>query len=164
MIIVVILYADKNQYVHRRDSVSLSTLSDREIQQRINLGLVTAPAHDPRLYYEQDSDEEEEEGHEEEWEDFVSDADEDDHLDGSKSSKHHADEDYRLSTSRRSSVDLSTMTSNYHDPNDYEDGDSDSNKRHRARASIRNSVSTFDRIEETEDEEVATVNGEDDDA
>lgn len=90
--------AYKNQYVHRRDSMSLLTLSEKEIQNRMQLGLVTtAPAPD--------SEEDEDGLEEDEWEDFVEEEEETD-LDGS----------YRLATHRRSSVDLTSTI----------DGDSDS--------------------------------------
>jgi hypothetical protein len=81
--------AYKNQYVHRRDSVSLQSLSENEIQQRINLGLVTdTPASD--------SDEEEDE----QWEDFEDESEEEDAT------------KYRLATHRRSSIDLMSTVAN----------------------------------------------------
>ena len=78
--------AYKNQYVHRRDSMSLLALSENEIQSRMQLGLVTSPPA-------QDSDEEDGVG-EDEWEDFIDESDED------------GEENYRLATNRRSSIDL----------------------------------------------------------
>jgi hypothetical protein len=81
--------AYKNQYVHRRDSVSLQSLSENEIQKRIHLGLVTDnPAPD--------SDEEEDE----QWEDFEDESEEEDVT------------EYRLSTHRRSSIDLMSTVGN----------------------------------------------------
>lgn len=75
--------AYKNQYVHRRDSVSLQSLSETEIQKRMRLGLVTStPAPD--------SDAEEEE----EWDDL------------DEESEEEKVPEYRLSTHRRSSIDL----------------------------------------------------------
>jgi hypothetical protein len=35
-----LLLSDKNQYVHRRDSISVASLSEQEIQRRIQLGLI----------------------------------------------------------------------------------------------------------------------------
>lgn len=83
--------AYKNQYVHRRDSVSLQSLSQDEIQKRIHLGLVTNNAA-------QDSDEEEEE--DEQWEDFEDESEEEDVS------------EYRLATHRRSSIDLMSTVAN----------------------------------------------------
>lgn len=37
--------AYKNQYVHRRDSVSLAMLSESEINERAELGLITVDSH-----------------------------------------------------------------------------------------------------------------------
>ena len=67
--------AYRNQYVHRRDSMSIAKLSDEEIEQRIELGLITATPT------EEGDDDEEENVHIEgdEWEDF----DEEDDTDGS---------------------------------------------------------------------------------
>jgi len=76
--------AYKNQYVHRRDSISLKSLSDAEIHKRMRLGLVTntSPA---------ESDEDEDFCG-----DFEGDSDEDDVC-------------YRLSSTRRSSIDLASI-------------------------------------------------------
>lgn len=82
--------AYKNQYVHRRDSVSLQSLSETEIQKRIHLGLVTnTPAPD--------SDEEVDD---EQWEDF------DDESEEEKVTE------YRLAIHRRSSIDLMSTLAN----------------------------------------------------
>jgi len=84
--------AYKNQYVHRRDSMSLLSLSENEIQNRMRLGLVTTtPA--------QESDEEDGVG-EDEWEDFV------------EESEEESEENYRLATNRRSSIDLNCTVDN----------------------------------------------------
>lgn len=81
--------AYKNQYVHRRDSVSLANLPESEIQARMKLGLVTASAP-------VDSEESEVE----EWEDF---------------DEESSDEAYTFAEEqRRSSVDMASMT-NVHD-------------------------------------------------
>mmetsp|Transcript_9923 Transcript_9923/g.15279 ORF Transcript_9923/g.15279 Transcript_9923/m.15279 type:complete len:588 (-) Transcript_9923:210-1973(-) len=62
--------AYRNQYVHRRDSVSLAAVSDSEIQQRIRLGLVTtSPSKDE----DDEEDEEDDEEGEEHWDDFEED-------------------------------------------------------------------------------------------
>jgi len=82
--------AYKNQYVHRRDSVSLQSLSENEIQKRMHLGLVTSTP-------QADSDEEEED---EQWEDFEDESEEEDVT------------EYRLATHRRSSIDLMSTVAN----------------------------------------------------
>jgi len=78
--------AYKNQYVHRRDSISLKSLSDAEIHQRMRLGLVTN----------------------------ISPAESDEYEDGDLlgDSEDESDEDdvrYRLSLTRRSSIDLESI-------------------------------------------------------
>jgi diadenosine tetraphosphatase ApaH/serine/threonine PP2A family protein phosphatase len=142
--------AYKNQYVHRRDSVSLAALSETEIQQRIKLGLITAPAAAAR--FEDDDDEDAEE-----WDDFE---------DGSDESK---DEDvkaeYVFDNSRRSSVDIVIMSKNSHDETDEWDSDSagslsefEPNKRARSKQPSISSIA-----EVPEDEDVDTVDGDDED-
>ena len=83
--------AYRNQYVHRRDSVSIQSLPESEIQKRMRLGLVTStPA--------QDSDDDDEE---EEWDGFEEEESEEEKV-----------TEYRLATHRRSSIDLmSTIAS-----------------------------------------------------
>jgi len=54
--------AYKNQYIHRRDSISLQSLSDKEIDQRIKLGLVTLDEED---------DEDEEDVEDEQWDNIA---------------------------------------------------------------------------------------------
>eukprot|EP00571_Detonula_confervacea_P004615 CAMPEP_0172328968 /NCGR_PEP_ID=MMETSP1058-20130122/60631_1 /TAXON_ID=83371 /ORGANISM="Detonula confervacea, Strain CCMP 353" /LENGTH=648 /DNA_ID=CAMNT_0013046113 /DNA_START=1565 /DNA_END=3511 /DNA_ORIENTATION=+ len=86
--------AYRNQYVHRRDSVSLAMLSEAEIKERVQLGLVEG-------YTAEEAGEEEFE--EEEWEEF----DEDD-LNTSREemdSSVDEDEEYVLDDRRKSSVD-----------------------------------------------------------
>jgi len=82
--------AYKNQYVHRRDSVSLNALSPNEISKRIKLGLIS-----------QDDDE----SSEEEWDDFDSEEEESD------------EEDTQVYTfskdRRRSSVNLNDMAARF---------------------------------------------------
>ena len=151
--------------MHHRDSVSLAALSEKEIQQRIKLGLVTSNPNDPGLT---EGDEEEEEVDlEDEWEDFDSD---DDNEDGSKSGSHSKKAEYILTSSRRTSVDLSSMASNSHDETDWESdnhstaSDFEPNKRHRSRSVLLETGIGTIQEETAEEEEVATVNGEDDEA
>ncbi|KAL3903360.1 MAG: hypothetical protein SGILL_010474, partial [Bacillariaceae sp.] len=96
--------AYKNQYVHRRDSVSLQSLSNLEITKRMRLGLVTA---DP-----QDSDEDQEE-----WQDMESDS-------GEEVEEEQEVEQYTFAQGRRSSINLQQMSENFHDKNqvDFEAG------------------------------------------
>lgn len=87
--------AYKNQYVHRRDSVSVMNLSETEMQKRIKLGLVRDATP------QDDSDEE--------WDDFDDDEEEEDvELDVQQS-------EYVFDKRRRQSIDLSSMNNNYHD-------------------------------------------------
>jgi hypothetical protein len=64
--------AYRNQYVHRRDSISLSRLSEGEIEQRIKLGLVTPELGREDGREDQDGmyDDEGEDYEEETWEDL----------------------------------------------------------------------------------------------
>jgi len=69
--------AYKNQYVHRRDSVSIEKLTETEITKRMQLGLVTDPSEEEEeeeeeYYEEEDGDEEE---LEEEWDDIMEEGD-----------------------------------------------------------------------------------------
>ncbi|KAL3941890.1 MAG: hypothetical protein SGBAC_003815 [Bacillariaceae sp.] len=83
--------AYKNQYVHRRDSVSLNALSPNEISKRIKLGLIS-----------QDDDE----SSEEEWDDFES-SDEESEAEGENPV-------YAFSKERRrSSVNLGEMAARF---------------------------------------------------
>ena len=89
--------AYRNQYIHRRDSVSLAMLSEAEIKERVQLGLI-----------EGYTGEEEEEFEEEEWEEF----DEDD-LNTSREeidSSVDEDEEYVLDDRRKSSVEPARTT------------------------------------------------------
>mmetsp|Transcript_12169 Transcript_12169/g.28897 ORF Transcript_12169/g.28897 Transcript_12169/m.28897 type:complete len:657 (+) Transcript_12169:324-2294(+) len=131
--------AYKNQYVHRRDSVSLQALSYLEIAKRIKLGLVTADDDDDDDDYDYDEEDYEE------WHDDMSSDDEAknntsrnyndsaaslsiDEIVSENKSPHEAygfvqsksdlqkqKEHYTLDQGRRSSIDLSSMTSNLHD-------------------------------------------------
>ena len=58
--------AYKNQYVHRRDSMSLNSLSHLEIAKRIRLGLVTPGDNDDDALYDDDDEEDYEEWQEDE--------------------------------------------------------------------------------------------------
>jgi len=64
--------AYRNRYIHRRDSVSLDMLTESEINQRIQLGLVTVD--DEQDYYEDEDEYEDEQpvqGDVEDWDDFA---------------------------------------------------------------------------------------------
>lgn len=137
--------AYRNQYVHRRDSVSLAALSETEIQKRIKLGLVTGQT-------------EASEDDTEEWDDFD---------DGSDESKgEDAKAEYVFDNSRRSSVDMGGMCKNSHDETETEwesasDGslsEFEPNKRQRAKPSISSIPEAS-----AEDEDVDTVDGDDED-
>eukprot|EP00970_Alexandrium_tamarense_P000469 scaffold61_cov205-Alexandrium_tamarense.AAC.23 len=156
--------AYRNQYVHRRDSVSLAMLSEAEIAERVKLGLIT---HDG-------VQEAEEEVEDEEWEDF----DEEDlntSVDGADSSFEEEDE-YILDDRRKSSVEPSmTMTSppgSTHDNHDFMESEEDmsgrkidfsgvdSSSRRKKRGGLSFAAISEEKGEE-EDEE-STVNGDDD--
>jgi hypothetical protein len=95
--------AYKNQYVHRRDSVSLAALSEAEIEKRIRLGLVTH-ASPPEQHQQQMVAAEDEQ-----WEDF-----EDEEVEAVVA-KEASEEEYIFAEGRRSSVDLNATTENAHD-------------------------------------------------
>ena len=171
--------AYKNQYVHRRDSMSLNSLSHLEIAKRIKLGLVTPGDNDGD--YDDDDDDYEE------WQDD----DEDDgainaaamavdsssnnqdpaaiygYGDTQPSSKSKQEQQYTLAPSRRSSIDLSQM--NNHGQESFSSVDSSANlitnsSSHNLRESLR---SQNDIIRQTvreasdDDDEDSTVNGDD---
>jgi hypothetical protein len=100
--------AYRNQYVHRRDSVSIARLSEGEIEKRMKLGLVTAD-----FGTDGEGEEEHEEGHyveEEQWEDLVEDDVEtdDNEVDVEHESSRRDSEDstaYGSFRGRKSSVD-----------------------------------------------------------
>mmetsp|Transcript_5344 Transcript_5344/g.13183 ORF Transcript_5344/g.13183 Transcript_5344/m.13183 type:complete len:695 (+) Transcript_5344:243-2327(+) len=133
--------AYKNQYVHRRDSISLQTLSHLEIAKRIKLGLVT-PGEDD--YYDYSHGEEDDEEWEDQSDEDANDVGADDHGqddvsieiapdddddDSRRSSQgNHEDlafaqqqsdaslrQQYTFAENRRSSIDLSQMSANLHD-------------------------------------------------
>mmetsp|Transcript_963 Transcript_963/g.2062 ORF Transcript_963/g.2062 Transcript_963/m.2062 type:complete len:706 (-) Transcript_963:212-2329(-) len=120
--------AYRNQYIHRRDSVSLAMLSEQEITERVQLGLITmVPSTDEQEEYEDDGHEEvgdDEEYQEEEFQAFDEEGDEDlDELDSLNSIDDDDDDDdsgvglhegkaeYTLDTRRKSSVDPCNTTS-----------------------------------------------------
>lgn len=155
--------AYKNQYVHRRDSVSIAMLSEREIQERAELGLITVDSH-----AEDDNDVEIEE---EEWEEF----DEDD-PNTSRDFGSSDEEEYTFDEGRKSSVDPHTTNASpsgsSHDNHDVSmNGNTNMNpkmidfsgvdtaSRRNNRAMKFASISEMN--EEDEDEE-STVNGDED--
>jgi diadenosine tetraphosphatase ApaH/serine/threonine PP2A family protein phosphatase len=87
--------AYKNQYVHRRGSISLQSLSNLEIAKRMRLGLVTADDQDGG-----DDDEE--------WNDVESDQEQ-------EQEQQQEVETYTFAQGRRSSIDLQKMNENFHD-------------------------------------------------
>ena len=153
--------AYRNQYVHRRDSVSLSTLSETEIQKRIRLGLVTQTP--PGVRPQDDTEMED-------WQD-MEDEDEGDVAAKGSGIESEDDEDFVVDQKRRPSVDLDNMSLNSHDQ-EWENGNSsvaanaamvaaafamadfEPNKRQRSKKPNVASIS-----EATEDEEIATVDG-----
>lgn len=112
--------------------------------------------------HDDDDDDDEQEG--DEWEDFVSDTEDE----ASHTPEVHTDDkNYRLSQGRRSSVDIASM-SNAHDMelegDENDEDDRVNNRRASSRASIRSSVSTFEaiaenRVGEDEEDEVDTDDG-----
>ena len=122
------IYTDKNQYVHRRDSVSLRSLSEQEIQRRIQLGFVTPSLNGtataattnseaPVVTDQKVSDD---------WQDITDQAevmqdcangtdDDDDPTETEGSMDDNPNNPYLLDTRRRSSVDLGHLSFNVHD-------------------------------------------------
>ena len=121
--------AYKDQYVHRRDSMSLNSLSHLEIAKRIRLGLITPGDDDDDDDYFDDDDDDEE------WQDDESNNNSENHdMDSSftegsssaipkvpdargfaQSQPKSQQEQYTLAQGRRSSIDLSQMSNNFHD-------------------------------------------------
>jgi hypothetical protein len=152
--------------VHRRDSVSLSSLSEQEIQKRMKLGLVTSTPDGANGAVAEDEELED-------WQDIPDDA----KVDSDSS------EDFTIDTKRRSSVDLDNMSLNAHDleyeagaaaaaatggPYSFHGDTYDPNKRLRARkpmvASISEESPTGTAGGGADDEEIATVDGGDNEA
>jgi len=153
--------AYRNQYVHRRDSVSLAMLSEAEIKERVQLGLIEG-------YTGQ-----EEEFEEEEWEEF-----DEDEMNASREdfdSSVDDDEEYVIDDRRKSSVDPSLTAAspgNNHGSHDYkaeENGlpskkiDFSSGIDSNTRRKKRDKKGLFDAIaeEENDEDEESTVNGDD---
>ena len=146
-------------------------MSEKEIQQRIKLGLVTTTSNDPGLNGDDDDDDDDGNDEDLEWEDFDIDGEDanEQQDDGSNKSNgknnNKQDHEYILTHTRRCSVDLASMSSNSHDEADWESDHSivdqhhqfEPNKRHRSASLITTAIGT---IEEGDEEEVATVNGE----
>ena len=136
--------AYKNQYVHRRDSITLAAMPETEIQKRMKLGLVTSSSEDAG-----DAQDEEEL---EDWEDLEE--------DGTTT----LDDDYSFDKNRRSSIDLAGISNTRDDASWASDAsaasfasfsDFEPNKRHRSKKP------GFASIDEA-DEDVDTIDGEDD--
>lgn len=129
----------------------MSSLSESEIQKRIQLGLVTyAP---PNSRAQQDDEMEH-------WEDIED--------EGKDSTSEESDEDFVLDEKRRSSIDLCTMTMNAHDQGSenavsvaaaaaFTICEFEPNKRQRSRKPMVASISEEAVVD---DEEIATVDGE----
>lgn len=153
--------AYRNQYVHRRDSVSLAMLSEAEIKERVQLGLIEG--------YTAEDAEGEEENEEEEWEEFDEDPDGDMNSGLDNDSSLEDDEEAYVVDERRKSSVEPTRTMSSPDRNDGTNGGAvakkidysvgvDDHVRRKKRDKGK-----FDAIaEEDDDDEESTVNGEDD--
>lgn len=166
---------DKNQYVHRRDSVSLVSLSDQEIQKRMKLGLVTNPPTQRQNHQQNDEQEDDDDDAQndrmEQWDDLEDSDDDDDRKrigiggDGTIVADNDKEE-YIFDTKRRSSIDLDSMSQNLHDligAVDFWDKDADShdNLTAKRRCSQRPSVASIQELDICEDEEIETLSGDD---
>jgi diadenosine tetraphosphatase ApaH/serine/threonine PP2A family protein phosphatase len=161
--------AYRNQYVHRRDSVSIAMLSDQEIKQRMKLGLIEA---DPNQHEN------------EEWEDLVEDeeessSEEDDDNDDDDDEEDSEDENYVIDSRRKSSVDpihtIASPPGSSHDNHHvvWTDGVSSETVRkfdfsnvemsNRKKGRDLRRFSAINEEVEDEEEEDSTVNGDDDD-
>jgi len=149
--------AYRNQYVHRRDSVSIAMLSEAEIAERVKLGLITC---DPR----------EEEFQEEEFEEFEEEEDEE-----AQDSSLDENEEYVIDDRRKSSVDpcgtRASPEGGSHGSHDYfmEGNDLPSQKIDFSGAATstgrrsKKREGPFSTIrEDEEDDEESTVNGDED--
>jgi len=183
--------AYKNQYVHRRDSLSLQTLSHLEIAKRIKLGLVTPGDDDD---YDDDDDDDEN------WDDFSS----DDEIDNNGNEGGEAGGDgvadisvdmgqqesiyqeqqqeqqqqqqqqkpqkqYTFAQGRRSSIDLSLISDNFHDSSNIMDLSGSSSNFGGSGRNLHESLRDASRIiteavaeEGDYGDEDSTVNGDDD--
>ena len=116
-------FLDKNQYVHRRDSVSVTSLSEQEIQRRMQLGLITPSlggnsAVASAATAAGDADHKQSE----DWQDITDEelmqecADGgDDDPNETESSMEDNQNPYLLDPHRRSSIDLGHLSFNMHD-------------------------------------------------
>jgi hypothetical protein len=127
--------AYKNQYVHRRDSLSLAMLSDSEITKRIKLGLVTAPPND------------EESEDDEEWNNFESSEEEEEEQ-----------EAYVFARDRRSSINLTSMAENCHDSIDWDNLSEDGQDSKRLMAPGQ-ATQTINENSISAEDEASTVDG-----
>uniref|UniRef100_A0A7S3LD81 Serine/threonine-protein phosphatase n=2 Tax=Amphora coffeiformis TaxID=265554 RepID=A0A7S3LD81_9STRA len=144
--------AYKNQYVHRRDSISLAAMPETEIEQRMKLGLVTSSSEDA-------GDGQDDDGDIEDWQDLEDD-DSDDKAQGA------LEGDYSFDKNRRSSIDLAGISNIRDDASWASDASAasftsftefESNKRHRSKRP------GFAPIHEAEaDEDVDTLDGDED--
>lgn len=137
--------AYKNQYVHRRDSVSLAAISEPEIQKRMKLGLVTSNP--------EDAGDGQDEVELEDWQDL----EEDDTT--------TLDDEYSFGVNRRSSIDLAGISNIRDDASWASDASAASfasftefepNKRQRSK---KPGFASIDEVEE----DVDTIDGEEDD-
>ena len=129
--------AYKNQYVHRRDSISLQALSTSEIAKRVRLGLVTNEGDDS-------SDEEE-------W----------DAYDSSEEEEEEYRQEYTFAQNRRSSINLQQMSENFHDSVDWESQmDEGSRPSMYAGMSSRSLTGIVDEVIKEDDDDASTVDGE----
>lgn len=154
--------AYRNQYVHRRDSVSLAMLSEAEIKERVQLGLIEG-------YTAEDADGEEE-YEEEEWEEFDEDPDGDMNCGLDNDSSLEDDEEAYVVDERRKSSVEPTRTMSSPDRNDGKGAVSLGSKKIDYSVGVDDHVrgkkhdkGKFDAIaEEDDDDEESTVDGEDD--
>ena len=140
--------AYKNQYVHRRDSISLAAMPEIEIQQRMKLGLVTSSSEDAGDGQDDDDIED--------WQDLEDD-------DSDDKAQVALEGDYSFDTNRRSSIDLASISNLRDDASWASDASAASftsftefepNKRHRSKKP------GFAPIHEAEaDEDVDTLDG-----
>lgn len=156
--------AYRNQYVHRRDSVSLAMLSEAEIKERVQLGLIEG--------YTAEDAEGEEENEEEEWEEFDEDPDGDMNSGLDNDSSLEDDEEAYVVDERRKSSVEPTRTMSSPDRNDGTIGGEMSSGAKKIDFSVgvddhvrrkKRDKGKFDAIAEVDDDdEESTVDGEDD--
>eukprot|EP00568_Trieres_chinensis_P011171 CAMPEP_0183296100 /NCGR_PEP_ID=MMETSP0160_2-20130417/3803_1 /TAXON_ID=2839 ORGANISM="Odontella Sinensis, Strain Grunow 1884" /NCGR_SAMPLE_ID=MMETSP0160_2 /ASSEMBLY_ACC=CAM_ASM_000250 /LENGTH=635 /DNA_ID=CAMNT_0025457677 /DNA_START=41 /DNA_END=1948 /DNA_ORIENTATION=- len=148
--------AYRDQYVHRRDSVSLAMLSEQEINQRMRLGLITP-----------DPDNEDDEGgyEDEQWDDLEEDEEEGN---GNDSGDDEEDDyDLKIDADRKSSVDpIHTVASPpgaSHDNHIWGEDDSDTLSGHKrvAERKKKQRQAFFSSIKEEDDDEDSTIDGAD---